>query len=110
VIIAVDGPTASGKGTIAKALAAHFRLPHLDTGLLYRAVGRQVQLNGGDPDSAGDALAACTFPDSLLDDPILRSEAGCRSTPQCVRPCSSVSVPLPPSPAARCLMGAISAP
>lgn len=75
MIIAVDGPTASGKGTIARALAAHFGLPHLDTGLLYRAVGRQVMLNGGDPDDAGAALAACAFPDSLLDDPELRSEA-----------------------------------
>jgi len=74
MIIAVDGPTASGKGTIAKALAAHFGLPHLDTGLLYRAVGRQVQLNGGDPDDPGDALAACAFPDRLLDEPVLRSE------------------------------------
>lgn len=75
MIIAVDGPTASGKGTIAKALAAHFSLPHLDTGLLYRAVGRQVFLDGGDPDDAGDALAAATFPDGLLLDPELRSEA-----------------------------------
>ncbi|MBK6801703.1 MAG: (d)CMP kinase [Novosphingobium sp.] len=75
MIIAVDGPTASGKGTIARALAAHFGLPHLDTGLLYRAVGRQVAQNGGDPDSPADALAACGFPDSLLDDPELRSEA-----------------------------------
>jgi cytidylate kinase len=74
VIIAVDGPTASGKGTIAKALAAHFALPHLDTGLLYRAVGRQVQLQGGDPDDAHDALAACDFADALLEDDILRSE------------------------------------
>ena len=74
MIIAVDGPTASGKGTIAKALAAHFGLPHLDTGLLYRAVGRQVQLAGGNPDDAHVALAACDFPDSLLDDDILRSE------------------------------------
>ncbi|MBA4165451.1 MAG: (d)CMP kinase [Erythrobacter sp.] len=74
MIIAVDGPTASGKGTIAKALAAHFGLPHLDTGLLYRAVGRQVALDGGDPDCAEDALAACSFPDALLDDPELRSE------------------------------------
>ena len=74
MIIAVDGPTASGKGTIAKALAAHYRLPHLDTGLLYRAVGRQVFLDGGDPDNAGDALAATTFPDGLLLDPELRSE------------------------------------
>lgn len=75
MIIAVDGPTASGKGTIAKALAARFGLPHLDTGLLYRAVGRQVALAGGDPDSEADALAACAFPDALLDDPELRSEA-----------------------------------
>ncbi len=74
MIIAVDGPTASGKGTIAKALAAHFGLPHLDTGLLYRAVGRQCALNDGDADSAADALAACAFPDSLLADPELRSE------------------------------------
>lgn len=74
MIIAVDGPTASGKGTIAKALAARFGLPHLDTGLLYRAVGRQVQLAGGDPDDADDALAACGFPDSLLEDEALRSE------------------------------------
>jgi len=75
MIIAVDGPTASGKGTIARALAAYFGLPHLDTGLLYRAVGRQVFLDGGDPDDAGDALAACIFPDALLTDPELRSEA-----------------------------------
>lgn len=74
MIIAVDGPTASGKGTLAKALSAHFALPFLDTGMLYRAVGRQVQLNHGDPDSSSDALAGCTFPDSLLDDAILRTE------------------------------------
>ncbi|MFN3515698.1 MAG: (d)CMP kinase [Novosphingobium sp.] len=75
MIIAVDGPTASGKGTIARALAAHFGLPHLDTGLLYRAVGRQCALNGGNADDPADALAACAFPDSLLHDPELRSEA-----------------------------------
>lgn len=75
MIIAVDGPTASGKGTIAKALAAHYRLPHLDTGLLYRAVGWQCFRDGGDPNEAGDALAATSFPDALLLDPELRSEA-----------------------------------
>lgn len=74
MIIAVDGPTASGKGTIAKALAAHFALPHLDTGLLYRAVGRQVQVSGGNPDDPHAALAACDFADSLLVEDILRSE------------------------------------
>lgn len=75
MIIAVDGPTASGKGTISRALAAHYGLPWLDTGLLYRAVGRQLALNGGNPDLEADAVAACAFPDSLLDDPILRDEA-----------------------------------
>ena len=75
MIIAVDGPTASGKGTIAKALAAPFGLPHLDTGLLYRAVGRQCALNAGNAENPADALAACAFPDTLLDDPELRSEA-----------------------------------
>ena len=74
MIIAVDGPTASGKGTIARALATHFGLPHLDTGLLYRAVGRQVALAGGDPDCEADALAATQFPEALLADPVLRSE------------------------------------
>lgn len=74
MIIAVDGPTASGKGTIARALAAHYGLAYLDTGLLYRAVGWQVFRGGGNPDDGGDALAATTFPDSLLDDPHLRTE------------------------------------
>ena len=74
MIIAVDGPTASGKGTIAKRLAAHFGVPHLDTGLLYRAVGRQVAIDEGDPDNEAHALAGCAFPDELLEDPVLRSE------------------------------------
>jgi cytidylate kinase len=75
MIIAVDGPTASGKGTLAKALATHFGLPFLDTGLLYRAVGRQVQLHNGNPDDPADALAGCDFPDSILGDAALRTEA-----------------------------------
>lgn len=75
MIIAVDGPTASGKGTIARALAAHFGLPHLDTGLLYRAVGYQVALNRGNPNDPADAAAGCDFPDGLLAEPELRSEA-----------------------------------
>ena len=75
MIIAVDGPTASGKGTIARAPALHFGLPHLDTGLLYRAVGWTCAHQGGDPDSPDDALAATAFADQLLGDPALRSEA-----------------------------------
>jgi CMP/dCMP kinase len=75
MIIAVDGPAASGKGTIARALAAHFGLPLMDTGLLYRAVGASVLRAGGDPDKLEDALAGCAFPDHILSDPDLRCEA-----------------------------------
>jgi CMP/dCMP kinase len=49
LVIAVDGPAASGKGTLARRLAAALGLPHLDTGLLYRAVGRRVLDRGADP-------------------------------------------------------------
>ncbi|WP_116089508.1 (d)CMP kinase [Sphingomonas crusticola] len=75
MIIAVDGPAASGKGTIARALARHYGLPHLDTGLLYRAVGLAVLEAGGDPASASDALEAAHHLSSALDDPGLKSEA-----------------------------------
>jgi len=77
MIIAVDGPAASGKGSIARALAARYKLPHLDTGLLYRAVGQTVLDRGGDPSNAADALAACAFDDALLGDARLKgSTAG----------------------------------
>ena len=56
MIIAIDGPAASGKGTLAKRLAVHFGLPHLDTGLLYRAVGR-IMLDVGLDLEDGDAAA-----------------------------------------------------
>ena len=72
MIIAVDGPAASGKGTIARALARHYGLPHLDTGLLYRAVAVAVLRAGGDPYDCDAVLSALEFPDSLLDDPALR--------------------------------------
>jgi cytidylate kinase len=75
MIVAVDGPAASGKGTIAKALARHYRLPHLDTGLLYRAVAATVQQRGGDPGREADALAACDFDERALADPALRDDA-----------------------------------
>ncbi len=74
MIIAVDGPTASGKGTISKELARHFKLPFMDTGLLYRAVGWMVSEMGGNPDVEADALKGCIFDDDLLRDPVLRSE------------------------------------
>jgi cytidylate kinase len=81
MIIAVDGPAASGKGTIARALAKHYKLPHLDTGLLYRAVAENVRRMELNPEIEADAVAASNFADALLDDIVLRSdEAGERAS------------------------------
>ena len=74
MIIAVDGPAASGKGTIARALARHYGLPHLDTGLLYRAVGLNLLRWGGDPESEFAAVRACDFAQVDFEDPELKSE------------------------------------
>ena len=74
MIIAVDGPAASGKGTIAKALAHYYNLPHLDTGLLYRAVAATVRRLELDPAIEADAVAACDFDELTLADPVLRSD------------------------------------
>lgn len=69
MIIAVDGPAASGKGTLAAGLARHYGLPHLDTGLLYRAVGRAVADYDGTPEFEARAIAAAKALDaSHLDD------------------------------------------
>jgi cytidylate kinase len=75
MIIAVDGPAASGKGTIAKALARHYGLPHMDTGLLYRAVALNLLRFGGDPESEFAAARACDFSQTDFSDPDLKSEA-----------------------------------
>ena len=65
-MIAVDGPAASGKGTIARALAGHFGLPHMDTGLLYRAVALNLWRWGGDPAASskhcGHAAISASIP------------------------------------------------
>ena len=74
MIIAVDGPAASGKGTIARALANHFSLPHMDTGLLYRAVALNLWRWGGDPANHFEALRACDDLGFDPDDPELRSQ------------------------------------
>jgi cytidylate kinase len=58
MIIAIDGPAAAGKGTLARRIAAALALPYLDTGLLYRATGRLVLDAGADPADAGAAAAA----------------------------------------------------
>ena len=74
-VSAVDGPAASGKGTIARALAARFALPHMDTGLLYRAVALNLWRWGGDAGNEFEALRAC---DDLGFDP---GDAELRSEP-----------------------------
>ena len=74
LVIAVDGPAASGKGTIARSLARHFGLPHMDTGLLYRQVALNLWRWGGDPGNEFEALRACHELGVDHDDPELRSE------------------------------------
>jgi len=76
IIIAIDGPSASGKGTVAKKLAAHFGFAHLDTGLLYRAVGMAVVQSGGDPSAPLLAEQEARALDvEKLNDPALRDDA-----------------------------------
>ena len=70
LVIAIDGPSASGKGTLAERLATHFGLPHLDTGMLYRAVGWAAERDGRDP-----AKIAAELKGRDLDNPDLRSDA-----------------------------------
>ena len=73
-MIAVDGPAASGKGTIARAIARHLGLPHMDTGLLYRAVALNLWRWGGDPASEFEALRATHELNLDPSDEELRSE------------------------------------
>lgn len=73
LVIAIDGPAAAGKGTLARRVAAHLGLPYLDTGLLYRAVGRRVLDRGADPRDAAIAEAEARALDPAdLDRPDLR--------------------------------------
>jgi cytidylate kinase len=76
MIIAIDGPAASGKGTISKRLAAHYGLPHLDTGLLYRAVAK-VLLDAGQPltDASLAARAAQAIDPAAFDEKALKTQA-----------------------------------
>lgn len=72
LVIAIDGPSAAGKGTLAKRLAAHFGLPHLDTGLLYRAVGVKADRLGLPPEE----IAAGLQPADLLGTDLRTDVAG----------------------------------
>lgn len=74
-VIAIDGPAASGKGTLAKRIAAHLGFAHLDTGAIYRAVGLKVLRAKGDPaDPATATAAAAALSPDELDDPALRTD------------------------------------
>jgi cytidylate kinase len=76
IVVAVDGPAASGKGTLSRRLACHYSFAHLDTGALYRATGRDVLAAGLDPqDGAAAARMAAALDPETLDDPRLRDEA-----------------------------------
>ena len=78
MIIAVDGPAASGKGTLAGLLAYHYSLPHLDTGLLYRAVGRAWAPHARDPDAVERAifLARALDPETIVGAELGSAEIG----------------------------------
>ena len=73
-VIAIDGTFASGKGTLGKRLSAHYALPYLDTGKLYRAVGYAMLQAGDDPSNAKAASRAAKNLDvAMLSDPVLKS-------------------------------------
>ena len=74
MIIAIDGPAASGKGTLGKRLAAHYGLRHLDTGLIYRAVAKALLAAGRRPDDISAAVAAAQALDpARFDEPALKT-------------------------------------
>jgi CMP/dCMP kinase len=76
MIIAIDGPAASGKGTLGKRLAAHYHFRHLDTGLIYRAVAKAVMDAGGDlTDEAYAAALAAELDPAAFGDPVLKTQA-----------------------------------
>jgi cytidylate kinase len=76
MIIAIDGPAASGKGTLGKKLAHHYGLRHLDTGLIYRAVAKALLDAGHSPANSARAVAAAEALDpARFDEPALKSQA-----------------------------------
>ena len=113
MIVALDGPSAAGKGTLAHRLAAHFGFVHLDTGLLYRAVALRVLRSGGDPtDPRAATAAAREVAVEELDEPALKDEATGRVASQvsAIAQVRDVLIPLQRAFAARppgCAKGAV---
>lgn len=89
MIIAVDGTLASGKGTIARGLAARFGLPHLDTGALYRAVAVAIMMTGDDPadEVAAEAAARSLDPRKIDQNAIRTARAGAAASVVAAQPC-----------------------
>jgi cytidylate kinase len=88
MIIAVDGPLAAGKGTIAKALARHYGLPHMDTGKLYRGVAYRLLALGKSPDDSDSATTiarALTF-DGIADQDLRTAQVGAAASVVAVHP------------------------
>lgn len=84
-VIAIDGPSASGKGTLARKLAEKLGFAYLDTGAVYRLVAKTVLEHGGNPDTLADCLTAAllvknTFSPALLEDPALRTDKVAQAT------------------------------
>lgn len=78
MIIAIDGPLASGKGTLARALASHFGLPHLDTGSIYRATALVLIKKGIDPNNKEEAIKAAQNLDmsNIIDSELRTAQVG----------------------------------
>ena len=116
-VVAIDGPAAAGKGTISKAVAERFGFAHLDTGLLYRAVGKRALDQGrGVIDEGVAELVARELREADLADPDLRGRwrrgrpAGSRRCRACARRCWISSGASRRARAGRCWTGATSAP
>ncbi len=108
-VIAIDGPAAAGKGTLARRLAEVLGLPYLDTGLLYRAVGRLVLDAGGDP---GDAVAAEQAARRLRPEDLARGDLrgpAADAASAAVASVPGVRAAISPRSRAQCWMGATSA-